>query len=117
MFILKRKKKKEKYSLTLFFPVSLKSATFGISQCLEYFTRLKKEGFLRAISLKIKVVLEAIRFSLNLRHVCSGSFGHLLVVCKEIAVFTCVELPRFLIPVGKACFGSCTVVILFYSLF
>ena len=52
MFILKRKKKKEKYSLPLFFPVSLNSATFGISQCLEYFTRLKKEGFLRAISLK-----------------------------------------------------------------
>ena len=45
MFILKRKKKKkEKYSLPLFFPVSLNSATFGISQCLEYFTRLKKEG-------------------------------------------------------------------------
>ena len=47
MFILKRKKKKEKYSLPLFLSVSLNSATFGISQCLEYFTRLKKEGFLR----------------------------------------------------------------------
>ena len=45
MFILKRKKKKkEKYSLPLFLSVSLNSATFGISQCLEYFTRLKKEG-------------------------------------------------------------------------
>ena len=74
MFILKRKKKKKNIpslfsslsllivrlleflsvwnTFPLFFPVSLNSATFGISQCLEYFTRLKKEGFLRAISLK-----------------------------------------------------------------
>ena len=66
MFILKRKKKKKNIpslfsylsllivrlleflsvwnTFPLFFPVSLNSATFGISQCLEYFTRLKKEG-------------------------------------------------------------------------
>lgn len=46
MFILKRKKKRKIFP-PLFFPVSLNSATFGISQCLEYFTRLKKEGFLK----------------------------------------------------------------------